>query len=144
MAEILPIELAGDDDVPKLLRNRNATDCKMRSHVRTILLSGQAAIAAADTIKIGVRPKGSRFRGVKLSSGVSLGAATIAIGIAGNTGKYRAAATFTAVDTPTESGVTAAKGVETTADEDVFATIAVAALPTSAHYLVIEYFYSID
>jgi len=69
--------------------------------------------------------------------------ATIAIGVAGATGKYRAAAVFTAANTPTMFGVAAAtKAAPLTSPERVIATIAVAALPTSAEYMVVDLYFS--
>jgi len=66
-----------------------------------------------------------------LTSTVSLGTSTIAIGITGTTGKYRAAAVFTAVDTPTLFGVASVMGQALTAAEQLLMTVAVAALPAS-------------
>lgn len=76
-----------------------------------------------------------------MQSSVSLGTSTVAIGITGTTGKYRAAATFTAVDTPTPFGVSAANitsglPVPLAAAEEVIATVAVAALPASGTLLI--------
>ena len=59
------------------------------------------------------------------------GTATVAIGVAGATGKYRAAAIFTAA-APTLFGVsTAADDDALTAEETVLLTIAAASLPGS-------------
>ena len=73
----------------------------------------------------------------------SLGCSTVAIGIAGTTGKYRAAATFTATNTPTLFGVTAGTGSGIATDEVVFLTIAAATLPSSGT-LRVTVFYMLD
>lgn len=66
-----------------------------------------------------------------LTSTVSLGSSTIALGITGTTGKYRTAATFTAADTPTLFGNASVLGVALSAAEQLLMTVAVAALPAS-------------
>lgn len=66
-----------------------------------------------------------------LTTTVSLGTAQIAIGITGTTGKYRAAAVFTATDTPTLFGVASNMGQALTAAEQLLMTVTVAALPAS-------------
>lgn len=104
------------------------------------------ALAQNDTLALGKRPKGSRYCGHRITAGVTFGAtATLAIGIAGSTGKYRAAAVHTAVDTPTDVAIAARLADDPlTADEDMILTIAAAAAPTSDHWLVIETFYTYD
>jgi hypothetical protein len=68
--------------------------------------------------------------GVLIASATMGAVATIAIGKAGATGKYRTAAIFTAVDTPTLfMNAAAADDSPLDADEDVILTIAAAALP---------------
>ena len=62
----------------------------------------------ADTIVVAYPSKGEQFLFGVLNATVSLGTSTVAIGIAGATGKYRAAAAFTATDTPTLFGAGAA------------------------------------
>lgn len=96
----------------------------------------------SDTLVIGNLPAGATFAFGKLTSSVSLGTSTVAIGITGTTGKYRAAAVFTAVDTPTDFGTAAQVAASPlSAEEQVFATIAVASLPASGT-LVIDLYYS--
>jgi hypothetical protein len=90
-----------------------------------------AAQPTTDIIEVAKLPKGARVLFGVLDSTVSLATATVALGIAGTTGKYRAAATFTAVDTPTLFGVTANLGEPLAAEEIVFITIGTAALPGS-------------
>lgn len=102
------------------------------------------AVTTADTLNIAIQPSGATFQWGMIAAGVSLGTSTVAIGIAGTTGKYRAAATFTAVDTPTPFGVASAMAVQTplAGDERIIGTIAVASLPVSGQSLVIQMVYS--
>jgi hypothetical protein len=95
-----------------------------------------AAQATTDTIVVGLIPKGSVFLyGVLNASATMGGTATVAIGITGATGKYRAAAVYAAA-APEVFGVGAAAGVAETADRVVFVTIAAAALPAGGSFSV--------
>lgn len=103
-----------------------------------------AGSAIGDTYVIGSLPVGATFAFGIITASATMGTATLAIGIASSTGKYRAAATFTAVDTPTMFGPAAQAGASDpalTAEEQVILTDAVAALPTSGT-LVIDIYYS--
>jgi hypothetical protein len=107
----------------------------------TITLATQTT---SDTLNFGNLPAGATFAYGILTSSVSLGTSTLAIGITGTTGKYRAAATFTAVDTPTFFGpatIVGASDPALSADENVFGTIATASLPGSGT-LVVDLYYS--
>jgi hypothetical protein len=111
---------------------------------RVRVLSEKITLATqttSDTIVLGVLPIGATFLYGALTSTVSLGTSTVAIGISGTTGKYRAAATFTATDTPTLFGVTSAKASKLTTAETVFITIGTASLPGSGT-LHVDLFYS--
>jgi hypothetical protein len=107
----------------------------------TVPYDGQAA---DDTIVLGELPAGAVFsHGIIIASATAGATATIAIGNEDAAGKYRAAATFTAANTPTLFGLASA------ADDDpvegverIIATIAAAALPDSANFMVIDIFYS--
>lgn len=128
---------------------------RMRRFRGLLTLASQAAGTVALTSPSGgiTIPPGHTFAYGVLTSTVSLGTTTLAIGISGSTGKYRAAATFTATDTPTMFGVTAAvaatsetsgtigsspKGTGT--DETIVLTTAVAALPASGTLVIDLYF----
>jgi len=101
-----------------------------------------ATQTTSDTLVIGSLPAGATFAYGKITSSVSLGTSTVAIGITGTTGKYRTAAVLTTADTPTDFGNTAQVGASPlAAEEQVFATIAVASLPASGT-LVIDLYYS--
>lgn len=95
----------------------------------------------SDTIVVAVVPAGYAFAFGVLCTDTSLSTATIAIGITGTTGLYRAAAVFTATNTPTLFG-TAASLVQATltADQTIFITIATASLPASGQLVVDMYF----
>jgi len=100
-----------------------------------------AAQASGDNIVLAKVPAGYRFAFGIINASATMGAsATVAIGIAGNTGKYRAAAVFTAA-APTLFGVSTATDDDAlTAAEDVLLTIAVAALPGAGTAVVDLYF----
>ena len=89
-----------------------------------------------------VLPKGAVVHYGILCATTSSGSTTISIGISGTAAKYRAAAAFTATDTPTFFGKAAALGVELTADETITITTAAAAAPSSGD-LVITFVYSL-
>lgn len=101
-------------------------------------------VTTADILQIAVMPAGSIFQGGQMNAGVSLATSTLAIGITGTTGKYRTAAVFTAVDTPTPFGLAAIMANQTPilADERIIGTIAVATLPVTGQSLVIQMFAS--
>ncbi len=103
-----------------------------------------ATQTTSDTLVIGNLPVGAVFAFGKLTTSVSLGSSTVAIGTTGSTGKYRAAATFTTTNTPTDFGLAtevAASDAGLAAEETVFVTIAAASLPASGT-LVIDIYYS--
>lgn len=101
-------------------------------------------VASGDIVSVFRVPAGTRFVRGFLTSSVSLGTSTIAIGVAGNTAKYRAAATFTAVNTPTTFGTaTAMAADELQADEEIIITVAAANLPnTAGERLVVDMIFS--
>lgn len=101
-----------------------------------------AASDAAGTYAAPIRlPRGARVVAAYINASVTMGGtATLAIGIAGATGKYRAAATYTSADTTTWLGLNAATMAPLTADEQILLTVAAAALPSSGR-LVITFLY---
>jgi hypothetical protein len=102
-----------------------------------------AAQASGSILVLGKLPIGAIFKGVRLTASATVGAsATLEIGIAGSTAKYRAAATFTTADTPTLYGPAAAMAqAPLAAEEIVICTTAVASL-AAAGTLVFELFYT--
>lgn len=92
-----------------------------------------AGVTTADTVSLCKVPAGMRFVEGRITSSVSLGTSTVAIGNATTAGKYRAAAVFTAVDTPTLFGTAAAMAAGASGgEEEVLLTVATANLPTTA------------
>lgn len=101
-----------------------------------------AAQADTDTIEVGKLPKGAiPLYGVIVSS-VSLATSTVAIGITGTAGKYRAALVLTAL-TPEVFGVSGGVGDALAAEETVIVTVGTAALPASGTVRVML-FYTFD
>lgn len=108
-------------DAPKLSSSQNGT-----------------VITAADTVLLARVPAGMRFVTGSVTSSISLGTSTIAIGNAATPEKYRAAAVHTAVDTPTPFGKASAMALaEAGADEEVILTVAIASLPNTAGGLLV-------
>lgn len=129
---------------PAPLQTGQVINGRVRSLRASINLS-DTTVVVDDTINLGKRPRRSRYLGHRITCGVSLGSAQLAIGVEGTVGKYRDAGTFTAVDTPTDVAKAAELAADPLeADEDMIATITAAALPTSDHELVIETLYTYD
>jgi hypothetical protein len=138
MAVLYSNDSAGLGTVPSSNVNGGVIGGRVRRYRAAITLASQAT---ADTIVIGRVPAGSVFAYGVINSDTSLSTSTVAIGATGATGKYRAAAVFTATNTPTVFGPAAAAfAAPLTADEEVFITIAVAALPASGNLVVDLYF----
>ena len=114
---------------------------RLRVMSEVVTMASQATTVSTE---VGVLPIGARFAYGMLQVSVTAGAtATLAIGITGATGKYRAAATQTAT-TPSLFGVNAAvMAAALTAEETILLTIAAAAL-AAAGRLVIQMYYTVD
>ncbi|MBL8708642.1 MAG: hypothetical protein JNL25_05580 [Rhodospirillaceae bacterium] len=130
------------------LRNTAPVDLPMAGdvHGRVRCFNEKVALASqptSDIVEVARLPKGARVLYGILASTVSLGSATLAVGIAGTPAKYRAVATFTAVDTPTLFGPAATIGEPLANEEIVILTIAAAALPASGT-LRVRLFYTLD
>jgi len=123
---------------PPTKTDGNAVGGRLRRYRATINLASQAV----GDIVLNEIPAGSIFAYGVMTSTVSLGTATVAIGITGNTGKHRTAAVFTAANAPTIFGNEAAVAeTALTTVETVRATTAVAALP-AAGQLIIDLYYT--
>lgn len=136
-------ELAGIDSLPLVKPSAtHGVNAALRRFRATVDLSAQAQITTSDTINLVDVPAGMAFAFGILVSTVTLGAsATLAFGITGATGKYRAAAVHTAVNTPVFFGLAAAVAAgPLTARERIFATIAAASLPASGVFVADFYF----
>lgn len=114
---------------------------RLRRYRNVITLASQAT---TDTIQLGDVPPGNVFAFGVLTTDTSLGSSTIAIGYTGTVGAYRAAAVFTATNTPTLFGVVAdqVKDPATAAKAIIlpFITIAAATMPASGTLVVDLYF----
>lgn len=132
-------ELANYNSTPVVKPSAlNGVGAPVRRYTATITLASQTT---SDTIVIAQVPAGADFAYGILTSSVTLGSSTIAIGYSGATGAYRAAATFTTTDTPTLFGPAAAvKTAPLAAEQQVFITIATANLPSSGTLVVDLYF----
>ena len=138
MAETFANEISGVDSVPSTKSSGGVQGGRLRRFRATITLAAQAI---ADTIVLADVPVGHVFAYGVLNTGTSLGTSTLAIGNSTTAGKYRAAATFTATNTPTMFGVNAAVAADAPEEvERVIATVAVAALPASGTLVVDLYF----
>jgi hypothetical protein len=113
---------------------------RLRIFNEKITLAGQTT---ADTIQVAKLPRGARVLFGVLVSTVSLGSSTIAIGVSGTAGKYRAASVFASADAPTFFGVAANVGEPLTAEETVIITIGAASLP-GAGTLRVMMVYTVD
>lgn len=108
----------------------------------TVTLASQTT---SDTLLLGNLPAGAVFAYGVITTDTSLGSSTLSIGTAAAAAAYRAAATFTATDTPTLFGKAAAVGgsdAGATTETGVIGTIATANLPASGT-LVVDVYYSI-
>jgi hypothetical protein len=101
-----------------------------------------AAQAIADTITLANVPAGYVFDGGKITTDTSLSTSTIAIGVAGTAGYFKAAGTQTATNTPTPFGNAAALAETDTAARTVILTVAALALPAAGQLVVDLYFSS--
>ena len=128
-------ELTGIDSKPVVKAEANAAyGAKLKRYRASITLNAQDI---ASTIQLCRIPAGESFAFGIMNASATLGSSTIAIGIAGTTGKYFAAATFTtAVATLFAAPVADEVAAAYTAEEDVFLTVAVAALPGSGTLVI--------
>lgn len=141
MAETYATEVAGLDTIPSTKSSGAVHNARLRRFRATVEYDGQAS---GDTVVLADVPAGYAFAfGVLTASATAGASATIAIGVSGTAGKYRAAATFTAANTPTLFGTAAgAKASPLTDKERVILTVGTAALPTSADYIVVDLYFS--
>ncbi len=92
------------------------------------------AWAIGDTVPLGKKPAGHKVTSIKLCTDTSLGTSTVGVGIAGAVNKYVTAATLTVTNRATEIGLNAtAMDDDPNAEEDLFATIGVAAIASDTN-----------
>lgn len=134
-------EVAGISTIPTTKNNGGLQGGRVRRFRATVPYDGQAS---GDDIVLANVPAGYTFMyGVITASATAGASATIAIGVSGTTGKYRAAATFTTANTPTLFGVASAMDDNPlSSGETVLATVGTAALPNSTDFLVVDLYYS--
>jgi hypothetical protein len=147
MAQGVSAEMAGVLDgsvLPASKADGRVIGAKVRRYRATFDLSSASVKRAnGDTNVCFRRPAGSSFGYGLLNASVTMGAnATIAIGTAGDPGKYRAAATFTAA-APTLFGKSSAvDDVPLAAEEDVIITVGHADGLPAAGILTVDFYVS--
>jgi hypothetical protein len=139
MAQTYQSLLSGVDSLPVVKASAiDGYEARVRRFRAVITLASQAS---GDTIVLADIPAGFLFAGGEITSSASLGTATVAVGNSTSAGKYRAAAVFTATDTPTNFGTAATLGGSaSSAAERVILTVGTAALPSSGTLVVDLYF----
>lgn len=146
MAKGYSKELVGVRDGTVVPANK-ANSSYYRARVRTIravfdLSQSNVARNSGDTNVIGVIPRGNRFKSLTGATDTSLGSSTVAVGYGSTPAAIKAAATFTATETPTSFGLVAARSADVfTADTEIFFTVGAATLPSSG-LLVFEMEYA--
>lgn len=115
------------NELQQALINTSVIDGKTKAYQATITLAAQAS---ADTIVIAKALQGEKFVAGIITTDTSLATATVKIGNKDDDDKYKAAAVFTATNTPTLFGNAAAMAA-LAADEEIFITVGTAALPGS-------------
>ena len=137
MAQTYASEVAGLGTTPTTNSNGAVQGGRVRRFRATITLASQAD---GDTVVLAQVPAGYAFAYGILNASATLGASTIAVGVAGTAAKYRAAAVFTAA-APTLFGLsTAVDDAPLAAGETVILTNTTAALPSSGTLIVDLYF----
>jgi len=141
MAQTFSTELAPTQASPAGVPSAsNGYGARVHRYRASITLAAQAS---GDTVVLANIPPGSCFAGGDIVSDTSLGTATVSIGNASSAAKYKAAAVFTATDTPTQFGKAAAyAGAASSAVEQVLLTVGAAALPSSGQLVIDLYFSS--
>jgi hypothetical protein len=137
MPDLFSTETAGLVARPVVKPSTGAYGARPRRYRASITLAGQTT---ADNILLAIVPAGNVYSIGFITASVSLGASVIAIGtskVHGTNGQLRAAGTFTAVETPTPFGLSAAlAGAALLADTPIYLTIATANLPGAGTLVV--------
>lgn len=139
MAQTYSVETAGIDSVPVVKASAiTSYAARLRRFRATINLASQAS---GDTVVLADIPAGFSFAYGVMTSGVSLGTATVSVGTAASPAYHKAAAVFTATDTPTMFGTQAAIDDPALASTTrLILTVGTAALPASGTLMVDLYF----
>lgn len=141
MAQTFSNELSGSASIPVVKASATAAyGARLRRYRASITLASQV-LGAGNEIILAKVPAGLTFAYGVITTDTSLATSTVAVGIAGTAAKYKAAAVFTAVDTPTLFGTTAQiEQASLTAEEVILLTVAVANLPAAGNLAVDLYF----
>lgn len=138
MAQTYASEVSGLGTIPSTNANGAVQGGRIRRFRATITLASQAD---GDTVVLAQVPAGYAFAYGIINASATLGSSTVAIGVSGTAGKYRAAATFTGA-APTLFGVVGAvDDAPLTSGETVILTNTTAALPSSGT-LTVDLYYS--
>lgn len=141
MAKKFPLELQNVlDGTFQSLANGGVVAAKVFTS-RSTFVSASGNHGTSDLLSFGVRKKGQRVLGFILSSAANLSTASLAIGVAGTTGKYKAAAALpnaTSVFVPCIA--TALDDAPLTEQEELIGTISGAAIPDGT--LIVETVYA--
>ena len=139
MAQTFSIELAGIASLPVVKPAVPAYGGRMRRYRASITLAAQV-FGAGNEVIVAKLPAGQAFAYAVQTTDTTLGTSTISLGNAGNAAFYSAAAVFTAVDTPTIVGKTAAiKAAAYAAEETVLLQVLVANLPGAGNLVIDVY-----
>jgi hypothetical protein len=140
MAQTFAPEVAGLGTIPSTKANGGVQGGRVRRFRATVPFAGQGI---GDTVVLAEVPAGYTFAyGVMNNTATFGGTATIAIGVEGTAGKYRAAAVQTATGPQLFGLASAADDAPLEAAERVILTVAAAALPTSAEFAVVDLYFS--
>lgn len=140
MTSIYPMQFVGvaDGTVPQAM----ADGRQVGAHVREVLAVKDvtaAQWAVGDLVYLGKKRAGETLVGVTINADTTLGTTTLSVGPLATPAKYVNAKTNTAIDTPTGLGPKASTlvGAPATANEDIWMTIGVAAIPAAVNLSVI-------
>ena len=140
MPQTYSTELAGIASTPVVKPTALAYGARIKRFRASVALASQA-FGAGNEIILAKVPAGYTFAYGVITSDTSLSTSTVSVGISGTVAKYKAAAVFTSVDTPTLFGTTAQiDNSPLTAEETVFAQVLIANLPASGNLVVDLYF----
>jgi hypothetical protein len=138
MAQTFASEVSGLGTIPETNANGAVQGGRLRRFRATIALAAQAD---GDTVVLARVPAGYAFAYGIINASATLSTSSVAIGVAGTAGKYRATAVFTAAAPTLFGAVAAVDDAPLTDAETVILTNTVAALPGSGT-LVVDLFYS--
>lgn len=141
MALLYSIELTGSASTPRTIPNGAFVNGRIRRSRATLTLASQTT---SDYVLLANQRTGDAFAFGIITASATLGSSVIAVGTNSthaSNGQYRAAATFTAVDTPTLFGLASAvSGTQVSAPTPIYMTIATATLPSSGTLVIDLYF----